>query len=59
MPTDLPSRLCDYWVFLEYWKNQKGDVYLFVYEYGFLKKTNMGKEKYLLVTWQDYMELHK
>ena len=24
--------------FTHYWKNNKGDVYLFCYEYGFLKK---------------------
>ena len=42
--------------FTHYWKNQKGDVYLFVYEYGFLKKNENGKEKYILVTWQDYMD---
>ena len=41
--------------FTHYWKNQKGDVYLFVYEYGFLKKKETNTEKYLLVTWQDYM----
>lgn len=41
--------------FTHYWKNQKGDVYLFVYEYGFLKRTENGKDKYLLVTWQNYM----
>lgn len=40
-----------------YWKNQKGDVYLFVYEYGFLKKSEGGKEKYVLVIWQNYMEV--
>ncbi len=42
--------------FTHYWKNQKGEVYLFVYEYGFLKKTEYGKGKYVLVIWQDYME---
>ncbi|MFX0558440.1 hypothetical protein ACOCEA_16680 [Maribacter sp. CXY002] len=42
--------------FTHYWKNQKGDVYLFVYEYGFLRTLNNGKEKYLLIKWQDYME---
>ncbi len=49
--------------FTHYWKNQKRDVYLFVYEYGFLKRNENssdqqtgGKEKYLLVTWQSYME---
>ena len=33
--------------FTHYWKNQKGDVYLFVYEFGFLKKLENGKDKYL------------
>ena len=42
--------------FTHYWKNQKGDIYLFVYEYGFLKKADRGKDKYVLVLWQDYME---
>ena len=41
--------------FTHYWKNKKGEVYLFVYEYGFLSTRNNGKEKYVLVTWQDYM----
>lgn len=41
--------------FTHYWKNQKGNVYLFVYEYGFLKKNENGKDKYILVKWQDYM----
>ncbi len=41
--------------FTHYWKNQKGEVYLFVYEYGFLNKNEKGKDKYVLVTWQDYM----
>ena len=45
--------------FTHYWKNQKGEVYLFVYEYGFLNKNEKGKEKYVLVTWQDYMEKRK
>ena len=42
--------------FTHYWKNQKGDVYLFVYEYGFLKKRENDKDKYILITWQKYME---
>ncbi|WP_348647002.1 hypothetical protein [Arenibacter sp. S6351L] len=42
--------------FTHYWKNQKGDVYLFVYEYGFLNKRHNGKDKYILVIWQDYMD---
>lgn len=41
--------------FTHYWKNQKGEVYFFVYEYGFLKKNENRKDKYVLVTWQDYM----
>jgi len=41
--------------FTHYWKNKKEDIYLFVYEYGFLSKKLNGKDKYLLVTWQDYM----
>ena len=42
--------------FTHYWKNTKGDVYLFVYEFGFLSRMENGKKKYLLITWQDYME---
>ncbi len=41
--------------FTHYWKNQKGDVYLFVYEYGFLKKKENGREKFVLILWQEYM----
>lgn len=41
--------------FTHYWKNKKGDVYLFVYEFGFLSKKENEKEKYVLVIWQDYM----
>lgn len=43
--------------FTHYWKNQKGEVYLFVYEYGFRKINE--KEKYVLVLWQDYMNKAK
>ena len=42
--------------FTHYWKNQKGEVYFFVYEYGFLKKSENQKSKYVLVTWQEYMD---
>ena len=42
--------------FTHYWKNQKGDVYLFCYEYGFLKRIESDKQKYVLVQWQDYMD---
>jgi hypothetical protein len=41
--------------FTHYWKNTKGDVYLFVYEYGFLKRTEHYIDKYILIQWQDYM----
>lgn len=41
--------------FTHYWKNSKGDAYLFVYEFGFLKRNEFGKEKYVLILWQDYM----
>lgn len=42
--------------FTHYWKNQKGDLYLFCYEYGFLKRVENNLEKYVLVTWQKYMD---
>lgn len=42
--------------FTHYWKNKNGDLYLFVYEYGFLTRTENGKKKYVLVSWQPYME---
>nr|WP_298895702.1 hypothetical protein [uncultured Psychroserpens sp.] len=42
--------------FTHFWKNSKKDVYLFVYEYGFLKKEEGSVAKYVLVKWQDYME---
>ena len=45
--------------FTHYWKNQKGDVYLFVYEYGFLKRKENGKEKFILILWQEYMGKEK
>ena len=41
--------------FTHYWKNQKGDVYLFVYEYGFLTRKENNVEKFILVIWQEYM----
>ena len=41
--------------FTHYWKTKKGEVYLFVYEFGFMSKSDNGKEKYVLVIWQDYM----
>jgi hypothetical protein len=43
--------------FTNYWKNEKGDVYLFCYEYGFLRKFDSRKKLYrfILVQWQPYM----
>jgi hypothetical protein len=41
--------------FTHYWKNKNGQVYLFVYEFGFLKTTEKQTEKYVLIKWQDYM----
>jgi hypothetical protein len=42
--------------FTHYWKNNKGDVYFFAYEYGFLKGKEHGVEKLILIKWQDYMQ---
>ncbi len=42
--------------FTHFWKNGKGDVYLFCFEFGFLSINDNGKEKYVLVQWQDYMK---
>lgn len=42
--------------FTHYWKNKKGQVYLFCYEYGFLSTSENGVDKYLLVHHQDYMD---
>lgn len=42
--------------FTHYWKNNKGEVYLFCYEFGFLAIQQHHIKKYLLVTWQDYMD---
>jgi len=41
--------------FTHYWKNKKGDVYLFCFEFGFLEKKEGSKTKYVLIQWQDYM----
>lgn len=45
--------------FTHYWKNKNADVYLFVYEFGFLTRIENGRKKYVLVTWQPYMERSK
>ena len=41
--------------FTHYWKNRKGKVYLFCYEYGFLQLKEKNRFKYVLIKWQDYM----
>ena len=41
--------------FTHFWKNNKNQVYLFCYEYGFLKLKDKENEKYLLIQWQEYM----
>lgn len=41
--------------FTNYWKNKQGQVYLFCYEYGYLSLKEGDKKKYLLITWQPYM----
>jgi hypothetical protein len=42
--------------FTHYWKNTAGQVYLFCYEFGFLSTTENGKDKYVLVQHQSYMD---
>jgi hypothetical protein len=42
--------------FTHFWKTKKGQVYLFIYEFGFLKTNENNKEKYVLIQWQNYME---
>jgi hypothetical protein len=42
--------------FTHFWKAQNGNVYLFCYEFGFFKKSENGKTKYVLIQWQPYME---
>lgn len=43
--------------FTSYWKSKSGSLYLFCYEYGFKSVNEQGKQKYLLVQSQDYMEM--
>ena len=39
-----------------WWKNKKGNTYLFCYDYGFIAREENGKDKYVLIQWQDYMD---
>ncbi len=41
--------------FTNYWKNPKGEVYFFVFEFGFMKLSHNGVKKYLLIKWQSFM----
>lgn len=41
--------------FTHYWKGNNNNLYLFCYEYGFMKTKENGNDKYVLVTWQKYM----
>ncbi|WP_439182732.1 hypothetical protein [Carboxylicivirga taeanensis] len=42
--------------FTHYWKAQNGNLYLFCYEYGFMEVKENDALKYVLITWQNYME---
>lgn len=42
-------------IFTHYWRSKKGNVYLFVFEYGFMRITENNKTKYSLILWQKYM----
>lgn len=42
--------------FTHYWRNKKGVTYFFCYEYGYRYVEKDGKEKYILIQWQDYMK---
>lgn len=42
--------------FTHFWRNSKGKLYLFCYEFGFRAIEQKGVQKYLLVQWQDYMD---
>jgi hypothetical protein len=41
--------------FTHYWKAGNGNVYFFCYEFGFLRKKENQKEKYVLIHMQKYM----
>lgn len=41
--------------FTNYWKNSKGQVYLFCYEFGFREIKKEAHSKYVLIIWQPYM----
>lgn len=43
----------DFNYFTHFWKARNGNVYLFCYEFGYRDLKDNGK--YMLITWQDYM----
>ncbi len=43
-------------LFTHYWKNSKGDTYLFCYDQGFKEIKDNSRNKFLLVIWQKGME---
>ena len=53
--SELQSKGFDSRYFTHYWKNRKGDLYLFCYDYGYLTITKDGIKKYVIVKWQEYM----
>ena len=42
--------------FTNYWKAKNNNLYLFCYEFGFMEISENGNSKYVLITWQKYME---
>ncbi len=42
--------------FTHYWKGTNNNLYLFCYEYGFMETSEKGNPKYVLITWQKYMD---
>ncbi|UII29116.1 hypothetical protein LVD15_11990 [Fulvivirga maritima] len=52
---DLISEGFDPKYFTHGWRAKNGNLYMFCYEYGFMKTQENGKNKYVLVQWQDYM----
>jgi hypothetical protein len=42
--------------FTHFWRNAKGQAYLFCYEFGYMKITENNRTKYSLVIWQSYMK---
>lgn len=44
-------------VFTHYWRNQDKKLYLFVFEYGFMRVQKNGVTKLVLIQWQPYMSI--